>query len=193
MSRILFALLMLSLAYVGSQAHAVQAVWTCTFQPSAAKSEHDPAVFKGLPLDQFLQINIGPEKIVSQGTMACLSPLLPALEYKDVVAVSEMFTIGANLGLRPSVFRSSIQFDAGIALYPQGMFEKHSAIVTGNGNIVVARIGAGGGLAGGPGASSVVGKVDAALTRPISIGGDVQFGTIQLYNTKAQAKRLGLR
>lgn len=195
MSKILFGVLCTTLAWVSVHAYALQSApypqfaWVCTYQPLEAHVQQDPAINKGLPLSEVLQINFGIQKVVSQGTMSCASPLLPTpVLYKNVAAVSEMFTAGANVGLRPSLLQASLQIDAGVSTAPQGMFKKFSAVLTGNGNVLLSRISAGGGINASNGSLSGTGILGATVPTP-SIGGDVQIGTIELYNVTAHLKR----
>jgi hypothetical protein len=192
MSKIMFAALMLALSYVSVQAHAQQVAWVCTYKPSAATMQQDPAL--PLPLNQIVQINVGRKRVVSEGSMTCASPLFPAVEYSNVRAVLEGIELGANVGLRPSLLENSIIVDGGLAAQPHGMFAKHSLAVTGNGNVLIARIGAGGGLDLSPQTFAGSAQINATMTQPISVGGDVLFSaTLKLYNLNAIAKRAALR
>lgn len=195
MSKTLFAGLILALAWVGVHANAAvtaaypEVAWTCSFQPTSAEQTQDPAINRGLPFSEILQINLGPEEVISHGTMSCISPVMPTpVLYKNVVAISRMFTIGANVGLRPSVLQSSLEVNAGVSALPQNMFKKYAVTLTGSGNILLARIGAGGGLQASEGSLAGTGHLNYSPAS-FSAGGDVQIGTVELINASARAKR----
>ncbi|MGA2871503.1 MAG: hypothetical protein ABSF34_20365, partial [Verrucomicrobiota bacterium] len=94
--------------------------------------------------------------------------------------------------LRPSVFQSSLQINAGVSALPQGMFKKYAATVTGSGNILLSRISAGAGVAASQSSLAGTGILSATAPTP-SLGGDVQIGMVELYNVTAQTKRLARR
>lgn len=191
MPKLLFAGLLMTLAYVGMRAQAQPEVaWVCTYQP-ASTSASDPNLLQLIPgLRDVLQINLGPQETISRGSMDCASPAFPAAaHYDNVLVKTESFVAGANIGGRPSLSQVSFSVNAGISDHPEHMFRKYAIQVGGNANLLLVRLGGEGSLNAGPGQVSAAGSLNASPAL-FSVGGDANIGTLEVINLNAQTRKL---